>query len=182
MIIDKEEKRIKSKIFASLLLLIALCITAYALFGENTVTVEENYFQTGIISIDLNGGLPVIEEDEYIFEPGMTVEKPFYIQSASTCKIYYKIYFDNIEGGLADVLKITVFDGEKVLYEGTANSLSRENSKAADDTLMPGERRDLKIRFHFPEKSGNLTQDLRLKFDMCADAVQEKNNPERKFD
>ena len=100
-------------IIIAVLLAIALCITTYALFCA-TVTVEGNYFKTGMISIDLNGGKPVIEEHEYLFEPGMTVEKPFYIQNQSTWAVYYKIYFDHVEGGLADVLEITILDGDKV--------------------------------------------------------------------
>ena len=168
-------------IIIAVLLAIALCITTYALFCA-TVTVEGNYFKTGMISIDLNGGKPVIEEHEYLFEPGMTVEKPFYIQNQSTWAVYYKIYFDHVEGGLADVLEITILDGDKVLYKGTAGSLTKQNVIAADDILLVGEKRDLTIRFHYPENSTNTTQNWQLRFDLCADAVQEKNNPDKDFD
>ena len=96
--------------------------------------------------------------------------------------MYYKIYLDNVEGGLADVLEITVLDGDKVLYEGSARSLTRQNVIAADDILLVGEKRDLTIRFHYPESSTNVTQNWELKFDLCAEAVQEKNNPNKDFD
>ena len=150
-------------IIIAVLLAIALCITTYALFYA-TVTVEGNYFQTGLVSIDLNGGKPVIEAHEYLFEPGMTVEKPFYIQNQSTWAVYYKIYFDHVEGGLADILEITILDGETVLYTGTAATLTRQNVIAADDLLLIGERRDLTIRFHYPEESTNESQNWELKF------------------
>ena len=174
-------KRLTLSVVIAIILAFSLCISTYARFYA-TVTVEGNYFKTGIISIDLNGGKPVIEEHEYLFEPGMTVEKPIYIQNQSTWAVYYKIYLDNVEGGLADVLEITVLDGDKVLYEGSARSLTRQNVIAADDILLVGEKRDLTIRFHYPESSTNVTQNWELKFDLCAEAVQEKNNPNKDFD
>lgn len=174
-------KLLTLSVVITIILACSLCVTTYALFYA-TVTVEGNYFKTGIVSIDLNGGKPVIEEHEYLFEPGMTVEKSFYIQNQSTWSVYYKIYFDNVEGGLADVLEVAILDGDKVLCEGTASGLTRQNVTAADDILLMGERRNFTIRFHYPENSKNTTQNWHLKFDLCADAVQEKNNPGRDFD
>ncbi len=177
----KTLKILMACVVTAMLLCSVLCIVTYALFSA-AVSVEQNRFKTGIVNIDLNGGKPVIEEHEYIFEPGMTVEKDFYILNRSTWAVYYKIYLDNIEGGLADILEITVLDGDKVLYEGTANTLTRQNVAAADDILLVDERKDLTIRFHYPEKSNNESQNWQLKFDLCADAVQEKNNPNKDFD
>ena len=174
-------KKLATSIVIAVILAISLCITTYALYYA-TVTMHNNYFKTGIVSIDLNGGKPIITESEYLFEPGMTVEKPFYIKNESTWAVYYKLYFNNVEGGLSDVLEITIFDGDKVLYEGTASSLTRQNVVAADDLLLIDEKRELKIRFHYPEISGNSTQNMQLKFDFCADAVQEKNNPNKDFE
>ncbi len=174
-------RRLTWSVVFAVLLSMALCVTTYALFYA-TVTVEENYFKTGTVSIDLNGGQPVIEAHEFLFEPGMTVEKPFYVQNGSTWPVYYRIYFDNVTGGLAGVLEITVLSGTEILYKGTAESMTRENTPAADDLLLIGERRDLTIRFHYPENSENKTQNWEMKFDLCAEAVQEKNNPDREFD
>lgn len=174
-------KKLAFSVVIAMILAVSLCITTYALFYA-TVTVDGSYFKTGSIRIDLNGGKPVIAAHEYLFEPGMTVEKPFYIENQSTWAVYYKIYFDNVEGGLADILQITILDGDKVLFEGTASSLTRQNVAAAEDILLAGGRRDLTIRFHYPENSTNISQNWELKFDLCADAVQEKNNPDRDFD
>lgn len=174
-------KKLIFSIAVAFILACLLCLTTFALFFT-TVSVEGNYFKTGIISIDLNGGKPVIEEHEYLFEPGMTVEKPFYLQNQSTWAVYYKIYFDNIYGGLADVLDITILDGDSILYEGKANDLTRQNVLASDDILLVGERKNFKIRFHYPKNCGNDTMNFQLRFDLCADAVQEKNNPGKNFD
>ncbi len=183
---SKTRKKLNRSIVLAVLLCVFLCATTYAL-NYATVTVDDNRFKTGEVHIDLNGGMPVIEEHEYLFEPGMTVEKPFYIQNESTWAVYYKLYFDHVEGGLADILEITIYEPmpdneQKVLYQGTAASLSRQNVIAADDILLLGERRDLMVQFYYPEQSGNATQNRQLKFDLCADAVQEKNNPDKAFD
>ena len=161
----------------------ALCltITTFALVYA-TVSVDNNLFNTGEVKINLNDGNPVIYEHEFLFEPGMTVKKEFFIENESTWAVYYKIYFDDIEGGLANVLDVTVTDGEKVLYSGKVNELTRHNVTAADDTLEIGQRRNLTVFFHFPEAAGNEAQNLRLSFTLCAEATQTKNNPYRLFD
>lgn len=178
---SKTARQLTISIIIAIILGICLCITTFALFYA-TVTVEGNYFKTGIVSIDLNGGEPIIEETEYLFEPGMTVEKDFYIKNESTWSVYYKLYFEEVKGGLADLLEITVLNGENILYEGTAGSLTRANVVAADDILLAGERRNLKIRFYLPEDTGNAAKNENLEFSFCAEAVQEKNNPGKEFD
>lgn len=173
-------KKLTASIVTVIVLAICLCITTFALIWA-TVSVENNLFHTGIIKINLNDGKPVIEEHEFLFEPGMTVKKDFFIENQSTWDVYYRLYFTDVEGGLADVLDITVKDGEKILYSGKASDLTRENVGAANDVLKLNERRNLTVYFHFPEETGNSTQNLVLTFSMSADAVQTKNNPNKLF-
>jgi hypothetical protein len=173
-------KKLRRSIVLAVILALCLCITTFALVLAN-VSVDNNLFQTGTVKINLNNGNPVIEEHEFLFEPGMTVQKSFFVENQSSCDVYYKVYFDHIEGGLADVLEITVKDGSNVLYSGTAAEFTRKNVGAAEEVLKLNERRDLTIQFHFPENAGNSAQNLMLSFDMCADAVQTKNNPEKEF-
>ena len=174
-------KKLTSSIAAVIILAICLCITTFALIWA-TVTVDNNLFHTGTVKINLNDGKPVIEEHEFFFEPGMTVKKDFFIENKSTWDVYYKLYLTDVEGGLADVLEITVKDGDRILYEGKAGNLTKENAGAADDVLKLNERRNLSVYFHFPEEAGNNTQNLDLTFSMSADAVQTKNNPDKLFD
>ena len=178
---SKTAKRLTGGIIAIIILAICLAVTTFALVYA-TVSVENNLFHTGEVKINLNDGEPVIREHEFIFEPGMTVIKDFFIENESTWDVYYKIYFDDVSGGLADVLEVTIKDGDKTLYSGTASKLTRQNVIAADDTLKIGERRDLTVVFHYPESSGNETQNLDLKFTLCAEATQTKNNPNKLFD
>ena len=175
------KKQLASGIVTVAVLAVCLCITTLALV-YSMVSVEGNLFQTGRIEINLNDGKPVITEDEFLFEPGATVEKQFFIENTGTWGAYYKIYMENLEGGLADVLEVTLRDGETVLYSGTAAAFTKENTVAAQGSLAIGERRELTISFHFPEDAGNSAQDLYLSFDLRADAVQTKNNPTGLFE
>ncbi len=177
---SKTAKKLTGSIIAVVVLALCLCITTFALVWA-TVSVDNNLFHTGTVKINLNDGKPVIEEHEFLFEPGMTVKKDFFIENESTCDVYYKLYFDNVNGGLADVLQITVKDGDRTLYQGTAAELNRTEVTAADDVLKIKERRELTVYFYFPADAANSTQNLTLTFDLCADAVQTKNNPNKLF-
>lgn len=168
-------------IVATVFLALCLSVTTFALVYES-VWVRDNYFHTGAVKINLNDGEPVIRSDEFLFEPGMTVEKDFFIENLSTWEIYYKIYFKNVKGSMARALNVRVQDGEEVLFDGAAANFTRARTSASDDSLDVGERRNLKIFFHYPESNGNETQGLSLSFNLCAEAVQTKNNPEKVFD
>lgn len=177
----KTVKKLIDGIIVVVLLSICLCATTFALVWS-AVSVDNNLFHTGTIKINLNNGEPIIKEYEFLFEPGMTVKKDFFVENQSTWDVYYRLYFDHVGGGLAEVLQITIKDGEKTIYQGTAAELNRKDVGAADDILRINERRELSIYFYFPDDSGNNTQNLSLSFDLCADAVQTKNNPDKLFD
>ena len=178
---NKTAKRLTGGIIAIVALAVCLCITTFALVYAS-VSVENNLFHTGKVKINLNDGKPVIREHEFIFEPGMTVKKDFFIENDSSWDVYYRIYLENVSGGLKDVLEITVKDGDRALYSGTASELTQQNVTAADDTLKIGQKRNLTVYFHFPEDKGNETQNRDLTFTMCTEATQTKNNPNRLFD
>lgn len=178
---NKTAKKLTASVVTIVLLAVCLCITTFALI-YSTLAVDNNLFQTGEVKINLNDGRPVIENHEFLFEPGMTVKKKFFIENESTWDVYYKLYLDNVEGGLADVLEVSIQDGDTVLFSGNASALTREKVGAADDILRLHERRELTISFHFPEEAGNSEQGLYLSFDLKADAVQTRNNPQRVFD
>jgi hypothetical protein len=176
----KHSKRMTVGIILLIVLAILLTGTTFAIV-YSIVSVDNHMFEAGYVQLDLNGGQPVIRMEEFTFEPGATVEKEFYLENLSTWDVYYKIYFDNIEGRLAEALETKITYGEKVLYEGQASELTRDRVLAADDILAIGEKRYLKISFYFPKSSGNDLQDRTFDFDICADATQTKNNPERLF-
>ncbi len=177
----KNAQKLTRGIAAVILLAVCLCITSLALIFAG-VSVENNIFRTGNVSLNLNDGKPVIQEHEFLFEPGMTVRKTLFVRNESSCEVFYRLYFENVSGGLADVLEISIYYGEKLLYSGTAAGLTKSCCAAADDVLRLREYRELSVEFHFPEDAGNPVQNATLNFDLCAQAVQTKNNPGKQFD
>ncbi len=174
-------RRLTASVIVIILLSLCLGITSFALVYE-MVQVEDNLFQTGSVRINLNDGKAVIQAGEFLFEPGMTVKKEFFVANESSCEIYYKLYFQNVGGGLADVLQVEIRDGDSVLLRGTPAQLGQQQVMAFDHTLAVGQRKQLQIYFHFPQEIGNEAQGLTLSFDMAAQAVQTKNNPNKEFD
>ena len=177
----KTAKKLTGGIIVIIILILCLCATTFAIIFTS-VSMNENLFRTGGIGININDGKPVIRENEYIFEPGMTVEKEFFIENEGTWDVYYKIYLGDISGGLEDVLEITIKDGDDVLCSGIAAELTRKNTAASDDPLKVGQRKDLKIYIHYPEDAGNNTQKSDIAFTLYAEATQTKNNPDRLFE
>ena len=78
-----KKKRLTVSVIVLAVLCCGLAVTSFAL-AYQVAKLENNSFQTGGIGIDLNGSTPVTTADEYLFEPGMTVEKPFYIKNNGT--------------------------------------------------------------------------------------------------
>ncbi len=175
------EKKVTGSLVTIFILALCLCITTFAL-AWSILSVENNLFHTGSVKINLNDGKPVIEEHEFLFEPGMTVEKQFYIENLSTWDVWYRLYFENVEGGLADTLEVTLRDGDNVLWSGSPNDMSKDKTAATADMLKIHQKKNLILSLHFPETAGNEAQGLSLSFDIAADAVQTKNNPNRLFD
>ena len=162
------------------ILISCLCITTFALLSS-MVSINDNIFTTGNIKINLNDGKPVISQSELLFKPGMTIKKDFFIENKSDFDVYHKLYADNTEGELADVLEVTIKDGHQVVYSGNILSFNRENVVASQNSLKPKEKKDFSIYFHYPQNEGNYTQNNSLVFNLCADAVQSKNNPNKEF-
>ena len=174
-------KRLSVGIWLTVVLLVALAVSTVALW-YTSVAVEGNLFQTGTVSLNLNDGVPVITEEEFLFEPGMTIVKDFFVENESTIDVYYRIYFENVEGSAAEVLDVTIKDGDRVLYSGKAMGLTKEKAKSSEDVLQVDETVWLTAIFHLPENAGNVAQKKDMLFDICADAVQTKNNPDKLFE
>lgn len=173
-------KRFILGIVLVILLILGLGITSFALIWQK-VTIKENLFVTGTVSICLNDDQPVFQED-ILFEPGMVIKKEFTLRSDSTCDVHYRLYFTNVDGEFARALQVEVLDGDVVLFEGTLADLNGEKSEGADGIVREGEERDLTIVFRVPEDCDNGMQGQTVLFDLNADAVQAVNNPDGLFE
>lgn len=166
----------------TVLLALGLMVTTLAIALSVTVRPDD-IFSTGVIQLNLNDSQPVITEGEYLFEPGMTVRKSFFLENEGA-ECWYKLYFADVHGSLAASLEVTVSDGSAVLFSGKLSDLTRERAEIAG-SLPPagtaGSRRDMDIVFHLPEDAGNGAQGGTLSFDLCADGTQVRNNPGKNF-
>ena len=118
-------KKLVARVAGVILLVVALCIATFAL-SYPQVSVDENTFQTGTLKLNLNGGEQIISDQEFLLEPGRTMVKNFYIENEGTIDVYYNLYLENVSGDLADILDVTIKDGDKVLFEGKASELNKQ--------------------------------------------------------
>ena len=178
-----KDKKLQINIVTLLLLCLGLCIASFAVsYTMIQYDVKNNSFQTGGIDIDLNGDKPIIPE--CLIEPGMTVEKEFYIKNNGGWEVFYKLYFEEVVGKLGDVLEITIYkkgSPETVLLSGKISNLINADELNIADKLETGQKQDLIARFHFPENARNEYKGASIEFKMSAIAVQTKNNPNKDF-
>ena len=80
------------------------------------------------------------------------------------------------------MLEVTVRDGARTLCRGKVAELTDKEAESIEEGLAPGERKDLKAYFYLSAESGNQIQNTEVYFDLCADAVQALNNPDRAFE
>lgn len=166
----------------TVLLVLGLVVTTLAI-GLSVAERPDNIFSTGKIKLNLNDSKPVITENEYLFEPGMTVDKPFFLKNEGA-DCWYRLYFDKVSGSLSSVLEVTVSDGETVLFTGKMSDLTQSSADwlgILPAAGKPGSYRNMTITFHFPEDAGNAAQGGTLQFDLCADGTQVRNNPNKEF-
>lgn len=177
-----EDKKVRRKLAGALVavivLALGLCVTTFALLLP-MVSVEDNHFQMGTVKINLNDGKPIIQAER--FEPGITVQKTFFLQNESTIDTYCELCLENIQGDLADILDMTLAEGDQILYEGKPSGLTRDSALLIPGVLAVNQRRTFTVTFHYPETAGNQGQSKDLSFDVTAIAVQTKNNPDRLF-
>lgn len=126
----------------------------------------------------LNDGNPVITQDMYMIEPGMTIRKDFMIKNTNTedKPVYYGFYFDNLNE-YAKVLEVSIL--EKVsdteyreLTKGVMGlmgkaDLTKAAYNGAADVLQANEPKTLYLQIHYPEEAGNLAMGKTFDFDFC---------------
>ena len=175
-------RRWLSSALLTFLLTLGLIVTSVAI-TISSVEVPNNIFSTGQVKLNLNNKQAVIMPNEYLFEPGMTVVKDFFLENEGA-ECWYKLYFRNVDGDLANVLNVTVKNGDTILCAGKMSDLTRDNMQFIGSLPAKGaagSRLDLTISFYFPKDAGNTAQNGTLQFDLCADGTQVKNNPSKEF-
>lgn len=178
---SETKKKMRKNVVVILVLLLMLGVTTFALM-LSFVEVEDNRFVMGRVDIELNGGKPVFDGSDHNIEPNYTIIKEFTIENKGTADAYYRLYMDNVVGSLQEVLNFKIYEEDKLLYDGSVKKLTKETPCVGDNILKAGETRVLRAEVKISENSSNKYQAGSMTFDITADAVQVKNNPDREFD
>jgi len=178
-------KRTRKQFFKAisvLVIFLSVFVLSTAAFWYPSVTVERNLFRTGIVKINVNDGKPIIVEEEIFFEPGMSIAKDFFIKNEGTMDVYYRLYFEQVEGYQEKELEVEIKQGGTILWSGRIAELTEENCMESGVALRESETIWLTAILHIPESIGNDLQKRELLFDLCVEGVQTKNNPDRLFE
>lgn len=168
--------------------ILAIVILFCCFFGT-TFTLRPAYAEMQQApAASLNGGDAVINFAS--IEPGMTIQKTFYIKNTGTETVNYGFYFrDNIDpskntplsGALAEVLEVTIFkkvEGQDdwVLTTGKMSELTKINTARVNQYENPAKMAELKseekietliLQIHYPETAGREGMGKTLDFDFC---------------
>lgn len=177
----RQKRRMRASIALSVFLLAALMITTYALFAP-IVAVENNVFQMGQVSVELNGGKTIFDGQDLNIEPGYAAKRDFTIENNGDADAYYRLYLENVDDTLADSLLFELYDGDTLLYSKPISACTRENSYVSENVLPAGGMKTLTAVIRMEERSGNRYQGGGVVFDITLDAVQARNNTQRTFE
>lgn len=178
--LQRTRKKAARSIAGIIALAVMLTLTSLALV-LSFVAVKDNIFQNATVQIELNGGRPVFDGSDMNVEPGAALKRDFTIQNTGTADVYYRLYLENVEGVLPGALHFEVYDGEERLFSGAADEWTRESPCVGELPLPAGETRTLTMLVKMEDAAGNEYQNASIAFDITADAVQVRNNPDRVF-
>ena len=127
-------------------LLSGLGVTTFAL-ASVTKQLGGGIFSTATIKGNLNDGKAVLSdgdgEELENLEPGQWIARDFFIENIGTADAYYKLYFEEIEGDLRNVIEVEIArkDNGTVIYTGILGEMTKDNVPSTDTYLVPLERR-----------------------------------------
>lgn len=179
-------KKLVMRIALVIVLIVAMAVTTYAYIAAS-LTVANNTFTTGVVDINIYYCNPETGEytdtnifgenvDQELMEPGATFTTSFKLENKSSDLhgVYFKLYFEQVSGELADIIEATITDANgNVLLQGKVGDLNEAN---VESYMLPyNENRIYTVSFHYPELEGNDGMDKELTFALTAKAVQSKN-------
>ena len=152
-------------IYIAVILLLITGVTIYAAVLPK-VSLDNSKFETNIL-----------------FEPGVTLEREFFVENNSSIPVYYRFYFDDKDGELSKSINVKIKDKKtnNIVYDDVMSNLVRSKVKAVDNLLEIDEKREFIIYFNYLSNSDNSGQDKVLDFEFKAEATQAKNNPDKLF-
>ena len=173
--VSKKKSRAIWSFVLALFLLAALIITTYALI-QSVASVPENRFETGRVSIELNGGKSIFGGEDINIGPGYSVKRDFTVENTGAADAYYRLYLENVENSLADSLIFELYDGDTLLFSKPVSSFTKDEPYVSGEILPAQTVKTLTAVIRMEEGSGNLYQNTGVLFDITVDAVQARNN------
>lgn len=155
------EKKAYGSIAAVIILFTMLAITTYALISA-IVGVDGNVFNTGTVDIELNGGKPVFDGSDMNIEPGYSAKKDFTVENKGTADVYYRLYLENVSGSLTDSLSFEIYDGDILLFRGSAGEFTRETPCINSKVLEAGKSNAKLLKV---VNEGTLAAEIKLNFE-----------------
>ncbi len=160
--------RIKRNLIIIIILTIFLCLITFTAAYANA----REYSHT----INLNDGLPIIEEYSHNFAPGTSIEKEFFIENRGDQAVYYRLFFEHIDGPLGQYLDVEIYDHDELILEGKMKDLTKSNTHIREKYLNAHERKNLKAVFTMPKDVGDAAQNATVEFDLKTIATWAKEN------
>ena len=192
----KQKSNTKRKAYQSLIiifiLVVMLAATTYAL-ALSFVSVDDNQFETGDVEIEINNGEAIFDDENLKIEPGYRLVKTFTVKNAGTADAYYRFYLENVEGSLQNSLIFSFYEGDvkdslagtnstvKPVLTGAAAELTKSDVAQGIGELKKGEEKTFTVLVKMKESAGNTYQGGYISFNLTAEAVQSRNNPNRVF-
>lgn len=192
----KQKSNTKRKAYQSLIiifiLVVMLAATTYAL-ALSFVSVDDNQFETGNVEIEINNGKAIFDDENLKIEPGYRLVKTFTVKNTGTADAYYRFYLENVEGSLQDSLIFSFYEGDvkdslagtnstvEPVLTGAAAELTKSDVAKGIGELKKGEEKTFTVLVKMKESAGNTYQGGYISFNLTAEAVQSRNNPDRVF-
>ncbi len=176
-----KNKKLARSIALVFLLVVTFAIVTYAVLRATT-RVSDHFVQTGEISITFDTETQIFDGVDYNLEPGASVVQTLSVKNVGTGALYFRLYFENVEGIVSDQLTFNFYDEDGALVKSvSAKEFTSDNYLESTVALEVGETVEYEVIVTMGKSAGNTYQDQSLTFDIVALAVQSKNNDAQEF-
>lgn len=177
----KTERRLVVCLSAIAVLFLMLVVTTYALV-YSMVALDGSFFDNAYVALDLNQGKPVFSVRDTKLAPGGSFSKPFTITNRGTADVWYRIYMENVKGTLAQAIDCEIYEDGELVFSGRLADMTRHGAYVSAQGLAVGETTILTAVLKMPGSTTNDYNGGWVTFDLAADGVQLRNNPEKLFE
>lgn len=160
--------------------LLSIILSILSLFMHfSPIAGETASFDSAAVDIDLNGGNKIFDNACAVLVPGEEVRRNFTITNSGNVAVWYRLIVSDADGPLADHATIAYYDGGSLLYEESV-----KGSAAVDGyigSMTPGQQLHLTAVLKLTGSDILTMRTSYMTFDITAQAVQLRNNPNRDF-